>query len=197
MASTGLREKKAARTRLQIVEAALDLFIGRGFDETTMEDIAERAEIGSSTLYRYFPSKDLVILEPLLSFTDMGDYLRERPAEEPLSLALGSIITTTLAEFTTDDRVGEVRRIVDASPSPRAKLWDVMASSRDDLEHALADRLGRAPDDLTVVLTARMAMVVYELAAEAWWAGDHSRPIRDVVAETLAAVQAARVVIPG
>jgi AcrR family transcriptional regulator len=197
MAAPGLRDRKAARTRLQIVEAALDLFIARGFDETTMEEIAERAEIGSSTLYRYFPSKDLVILDPLLSFTAMADFLRDRPAEEPLSEALAAVITSALTEFSHDGRLAEVRRIVDASPSPRARLWDVMATSRDDLEHALADRLGVPSTDLSVVLTARNAMIVYELAAEAWWAGDHSRDVADVVAEVLAGVRKATISLPG
>ena len=196
MAATGLREKKAARTRQQIVDAALDLFLAHGFEQTTMEEIAERAEIGSSTLYRYFASKDLVILEPLMGFTEMGDHLRDRPADEPLPLALGAAITDSLVGFTSDDRVAHVRRIVDSTPGPRAKLWDVMMTSRDRLEHALGERMDLAPDHLSVVLTARTTMMVYELAAEAWWAGEHSRPITEVVAETLTAVQAASVVMP-
>lgn len=196
MAATGLREKKAARTRQQIVDAALDLFIQRGFDQTTMEEIAERAEIGSSTLYRYFPSKDQVILEPLMGFTEMGEHLRDRPADEPLAVALGAAVKGSLVSFTTDDRVAHVRRIVDNTPGPRAKLWDVMMTSRDNLEHALGDRMGLPADHLSVVLTARTTMMVYELAAEAWWAGDHSRPILEVVDEVLAEVQAATVVTP-
>ena len=196
MAATGLREKKAARTRQQIVDAALDLFIQRGFDQTTMEEIAERAEIGSSTLYRYFPSKDQVILEPLMGFTEMGEHLRDRPADEPLAVALGEAIKGALVGFTTDDRVAEVRRIVDRTPGPRAKLWDVMMSSRDQFEHALSDRLGLPADDLSVIFTARTAMMVYELAAEVWWAGDHSRSIHHVVTEVLARVQTATVVMP-
>ena len=193
----GLRETKAARTRQQIVDAALDLFIEHGFDQTTMEEIAERAEIGSSTLYRYFPSKDLVILEPLLVFTEMGDHVRSRPSSEALEVTLGMAIASALTGFTSTERVAEVRRIVDNSPSPRAKLWDVMATSRNDLERAIADRLDLAADHLTVMLTARMTMVVYELAAEAWWAGDHSRPIGAVVQEVLQRLQAsASVVLP-
>jgi AcrR family transcriptional regulator len=182
---------------MQIVEAALDLFVAKGFDETTMEEIAERAEIGSSTLYRYFPSKDLVILDPLLSFAKMGDFLRERPTDEPFAASLAAVIATALAEFSNDGRLAEVRRIVDATPGPRARLWDVMATFRDDLEHAIADRLGLPSTDLSVVLTARNAMIVYELAAEAWWAGDHSRDVADVVAEVLAGVRKATISLPG
>lgn len=197
MAAVGLRERKAARTRHQIVEAALDLFLTRGFDQTTMEDIAERAEIGSSTLYRYFPSKDLVILEPILGFTEMGDHLRARPDDEPLRVALAGTIRDALHGFVTDDRLAEVRRIVDATPGPRAKLWDIMMTSRESLEHAVGERIGIPGDAMTAVLTARMTMVVYELAAEAWWAGDHSRPVDEVIEEVLAEVQTASVSVPG
>ena len=61
----GLRERNAAHTRELILDTALPLFLEQGYEATTMEEIAERAGIGTSTLYRYFPSKDLLVLEPL------------------------------------------------------------------------------------------------------------------------------------
>ena len=57
----GLREVKAARTREHIVDVAIELFIAQGYDQTTMEQIAEKAEVAPSTLYRYFTSKDLLV----------------------------------------------------------------------------------------------------------------------------------------
>ncbi|MFD1713938.1 TetR/AcrR family transcriptional regulator [Amnibacterium flavum] len=193
----GLRETKAARTRQQIVDVALGLFLDRGFDQVTMEEIAEGAEIGTSTLYRYFPSKDLLILDPLLSFTELGDRLRERPRDEPLEVALGAAIRGSLVDFTRAPVTAEVRRIVDTTPSPRAKLWDIMATSRVDLESAVADRMGAPIDDVGVALTSRMMMVVFEMVAEAWWAGDHTRPIDEAVDETLGRIQSADIVLPG
>ncbi len=61
----GLRERNAARTRELIINTALGLFLEHGYDATKMEDIAEAAGIGTSTLYRYFPTKDLLIIDPL------------------------------------------------------------------------------------------------------------------------------------
>ena len=52
----GLRETNATRTRAAIADTALALFLDRGYEETTMEDVAAAAQVGLSTLYRYFPS---------------------------------------------------------------------------------------------------------------------------------------------
>jgi AcrR family transcriptional regulator len=196
MTAMGLRETKAARTRQQIVDAALALFVDQGYDQTTMEEIADRAQIGSSTLYRYFPSKDLLILDPLLSFTEIGDRLRERPGNEALDVALGEAIRGALIGFTRASITAEIRRMVDTSPGPRAKLWDIMATSRVDLEAAVAARMGVPVDDIGVALTSRMAMVVFEMVAEAWWAGDHDRSMDEAVTTMLAQVQSAELLLP-
>lgn len=193
----GLRETKARRTRRHVVRVALELFIEQGFEQTTMEEIAERAEIGTSTLYRYFPSKDLLILDPLLVFTELGEHLRERPATEPLRVALGNAIRASLSGFADSGVTVEVRRIVDESASPRAKLWDYMAQSRKDLEEAIAARHDSPAPGIAIALTANMAFGVFELLAESWWAGDHARPISEVVDEMLAQVQGASIVMPG
>ena len=64
----GLREKKEEKTRKRIVDEALLLFKHNGYEPTTMEAIAEAAEVSRATLYRYFPSKDLVLLDHFMIF---------------------------------------------------------------------------------------------------------------------------------
>jgi AcrR family transcriptional regulator len=61
--SVGLRERKKQRQREAIVEVAVDLFRERGFEETRVQDILERAEISLGTFYNYFPGKDAVLDE--------------------------------------------------------------------------------------------------------------------------------------
>ena len=72
-ATPGLRERKKQRTREEIVEAAFELFDERGFDGTTIADIAEAAEIAPRTFFSYFPSKDDVV------FYDFEETRRRSP----------------------------------------------------------------------------------------------------------------------
>jgi transcriptional regulator GlxA family with amidase domain len=58
----GLRDRKRARTGLAIEEAALELFERQGFDATSVDQIAERAEVSRTTFFRYFPTKADVVL---------------------------------------------------------------------------------------------------------------------------------------
>src|SRR5690606_3901671 len=84
----GLRERKVERTRTALATAAIELFLAEGYEATTMEQIAERAELGSSTLYRHFPTKDLLLLDWFVRRFDLAAALRERPDDEPLPIAL-------------------------------------------------------------------------------------------------------------
>src|SRR3954463_14377999 len=67
----GLRERHMDRTRAAIVDAALALFQEQGFTETTIDAIAERADVGRRTVFRYFPAKGGVFF-PLLPARGLG-----------------------------------------------------------------------------------------------------------------------------
>jgi AcrR family transcriptional regulator len=192
----GLREKKTARTREQILDVAADLFLEHGYDETTMEQIAEAAEVAPSTLYRYFPSKDLLILGRLTEAIQLGEALRARPADEPVPQSLAATLLTVLDSFQDVQRFSELRHVIDISPVPRARVWDVFMQSRADLEKELAARMGRADDDVLVLMTARTTLAIFELVAERWWAGDHAVPRAELLNEVLRSIEASGIVLP-
>jgi AcrR family transcriptional regulator len=187
---------KTARTRLQIAEVAVTAFIEQGYDETTMEQIAEAAEIGTSTLYRYFPSKELLILEPFSQVLDYGRYLRARPADEPVDVALATALLD-LADELADParRIPEIRRIIDASAVPRARLWDVFLDSRADFEAALAERMHLEPTDPTVQITIGIALDVFYRVDEQW-KGDHRKDYRVLFREAVASLRATSIMLP-
>src|ERR671911_220241 len=79
----GLRERKKARTHEAIVDAALDLFERKGYEATTVEDIAAAADVSPRTFFRYFDSKvDLILAKNHETNVGLGALLAERPAGE-------------------------------------------------------------------------------------------------------------------
>lgn len=164
----GLREVKAERTRAAILHAALDLFAEQGFDLTTMEQIATDSQIGIATLYRYFPTKDGILLEPVVATQGLlASKLDARPNDEPLAEALGHALRDYLAEFDRDaENWLRLRDLLDHAPGPRARLWDVWAQDRAALERAIAARSSQAPDDLSVGIAAHTTMMVAQMALD-------------------------------
>ena len=121
---------KAERTRTAILEAALDLFSEQGFDPTTMEQIAARAEVGIATLYRYFPTKDGILSTPwcrlrVCSPNCWPPALPTSPSTKPCH-ALDTYLPSTTATSAAAD-------LLDAARSS-ARLWDLWAQERGLLE---------------------------------------------------------------
>lgn len=148
---TGLREQKKARTRAGIQAAALHLIERHGYHATTVEQIAERAEVSPSTFFRYFPTKEDVVLhdryDPLL----MAEF-RSQPAELTPVQALRRTLRTVLGALPEDERARERQRtmLILSVPELRARSLDQLAGTLRPFTEALAERTGRASDDPAV-----------------------------------------------
>lgn len=164
----GLRELKAHRTRAALHDSVLTLAEENGYEAVTIEQIADRAEVGISTLYRYFPSKDAILLDPIAAAVDdLADAFRSRPDDEPLDLSLGHAAEAYLAGVGDDAaHLARLRIQLDRAPGPRARLWDLVAQQRSLLVAAIAEREGVEPDDLGVVLAAQLTVMVVHLALD-------------------------------
>ena len=174
----------------------MSAFIEHGYDETTMEQIAEAAEIGTSTLYRYFPSKELLILEPFSEVLDFGHYLRARPDEETPAEALTGALLDLADQFSDPSRrIPDMRRIIDASAVPRARLWDIFLDSRADFEAALAERMGLPPHDAAVQISAGIALDIFYRVDEQW-KGDHDKDYRVLFRDALETLATSPIVLP-
>src|SRR5436305_6095989 len=99
----GLRERHMDRTRAAIVDAALGLFQEQGFTETTVDAIAERADVGRRTFFRYFPAKESVLFHDIdAQIQGMVDSLTARPADEPPFEALLAVLRESAGRFSAD-----------------------------------------------------------------------------------------------
>lgn len=166
----GLREKKAQRSRDRIVAEAMALFGGIGYESTTMEAIAEAADLSPSTLYRYFPTKDSIVLSSFMGNTArFSEVFAQRVKELPVERALGEAIFAVLAvEDEEPKHALLVRSILSQSPVARARLWDYLGEQQFQLTRQLAECLGKKQDDLSINLTVRIALEVLMAAADIW-----------------------------
>lgn len=192
----GLREKKAARARAHMLEVAVATFLDQGYDETTMEQIAELAEVSTSTLYRYFPSKDLLVLDRLANQTNVAQFLADRPEDETPAAALGAAVVASAAYYDNPSlRIPQLRRVIDNAPVPRARLWDLVLQNRADLEVELARRMGKAADDIEVRVSAGIAVDILQTADDEWKRGHH-RKYEELVRDLLSGLAAAQITVP-
>jgi AcrR family transcriptional regulator len=194
----GLREVKASRTREGIQQAALGLFEANGYEQTTMEQIADAAQVGIATLYRYFPTKDQILLEPVIaSLSDPAALLAARPADEPLEEALGQALHVFLTG--NDERAEETERLraqLDRAPGPRARLWDLWAQQRTLLENAIAERAGEDPSAIWVGVAAHMTMMIAEMALDLRRSALSSKTAAEYAEEVIALLQSRDSLIP-
>lgn len=194
----GLRERKAQRNRERIVSEAIKLFRKNGYEETTMESIADAAELSPSTLYRTFPTKDSIILEPMRLFTEQICGIFARHAEShPVEEALAEAIFSVVEESDRDAaQTLLVRSIIDKAPTARARLWDYIYAQQTELSRLIAERLKTKADDLRVALTAQLVMVIVGLAVDRWRASGGKRASRKTAEDMMRLLGAGEVVYP-
>lgn len=165
----GLRERKAEKTRKRISSEALQLFKRRGYEQTTMETIAEAAEVSASTLYRYFPSKDLILLEPMSGYLDFSAAISRRAADLPVEEALAeAVFAWAKWQDTNAEEILLVRSLIDQAPIPRARLWDIAYQKQRELNAVLAKKLRLSANDLQVELSARLLFTILGAVADRW-----------------------------
>ena len=147
----GLRQRKKIRTRGAIQHHALRLFRERGHEATTVSQIAEAAEISESTFFRYFPSKESVVLSD--DFDEaVFEALREQPAGLGPITALRRALRDAFADVSESELsdAAERARLMFAVPELREAFAGQLLAAIDTAAAALAERTHRPVDDLQV-----------------------------------------------
>jgi AcrR family transcriptional regulator len=150
----GLRERKKAKTRAAIQQEAMRLFRERGYDGATVEEIAEAAEVSPSTFFRYFPTKEDVVLRDDYDELLLEMFVNLPPDLTPLQACRQAV--RSLAEIsrslTPEERELErVRMLLTFSvPEVRARWINELVRSFRVLAEAVATRAGRPTDDIRV-----------------------------------------------
>ncbi|MET9862438.1 TetR family transcriptional regulator [Streptomyces smyrnaeus] len=163
-AKPSLRERKKIQTRQAIRRTAYRLFEEQGYDATPVDQIAEEAEVSPSTVFRYFPTKEDIVLtdeyDPLIEET-----LRQRPPNEPPVAALREALYSSIARIYQADAAETLQRIrlIREVPALRGRMSEHSAETAWLLRRALAERTGRAEDDLELrIVTGAMLGALME-----------------------------------
>lgn len=144
----GLRERKKAKTRAAIQEQALRLFQARGYDATTVEQIAEAAEVSPSTFFRYFGSKEDVILYDAMDPIILAAFIAQPEELTPLQ-AIRKTVVETFGALTAEQMAESLvrARLMYSEPELRsAVILDTIRTGQ-LFGDAIAERVGRRPDD--------------------------------------------------
>ncbi|HZA79689.1 MAG TPA: TetR family transcriptional regulator [Acidimicrobiales bacterium] len=168
-AANGLRERKKARTREAIIDAALDLFARKGFDATTVEDIAAAADVSPRTFFRYFDSKlDLVMARNEAHGEKLGPLIEARPPEEGPLEALRHVLRAELSERLADPASAREFQVMCTTPTLRNMAREHFQDEEAELARAFATRLGVAQDDLTAHVLAATAISAAWTVVDRW-----------------------------
>jgi AcrR family transcriptional regulator len=163
----GLRERKKARTRAALREHALRLIREQGYDATTVEQIAEAAEVSPSTFFRYYPTKEDVVLQDDMDLLFM-DVFRAQPASLSPLAAMRAALRTALGALAADDlaQLQETMELAVAVPAVRARMLEEFARTSKVIAEAVAARSGKAADDFPVQV---FAGAIVGIAMAAWF----------------------------
>jgi AcrR family transcriptional regulator len=147
----GLRDRKKLQTRRVIRNEAMRLIEENGFANTTVEQIAEAAEVSPSTFFRYFPSKEMVLMANDLDLVTI-EALEKQPADMPSLQAFRRALEITMATLSEDEwRFERARlRMVLSIPELKTAQFDEYRNTVAALTAADCRRTGREPDDFEV-----------------------------------------------
>ncbi|WP_051885581.1 TetR/AcrR family transcriptional regulator [Streptomyces hygroscopicus] len=146
-----MRERKKIKTRQAIRRAALRLFAEQGYEATPVDRIAAAADVSTSTVFRYFPAKEDIVLTDEYDVL-MAEAIRERPPDEPPAVSLRHAVVGLLGPAAGAEREELLVRLalVRQVPALRTRMSGGLADNGVLLGEVLAERSGRAPDDFEV-----------------------------------------------
>jgi AcrR family transcriptional regulator len=147
----GLRERKKARTRAALRQHALRLFREQGYQQTTVEQIAAAAEVSPSTFFRYFPTKEDLVLQDDVDTMIAAAFERQPAGLGPVAAFRAALREVTGSYSQADlDVIRETTALIVTVPEVRARATDEFARMIAVLSESLARRTGRPADDLAV-----------------------------------------------
>ncbi|MER8185214.1 helix-turn-helix domain-containing protein [Kitasatospora sp. NPDC094015] len=160
--STGRRERKKAQTRQSLADAALELFLERGYDQVGVKDIADRADVSVTTLFKHFSGKEALVFDQEDDQeAGLVAAVRDRPPGRTIPQALREhllLAQTRFAVQAADPRFGDFQRMVRDTPALSDYSHRMWMRHEAALAGAIAEAVGAPADDIGCAALARFAL---------------------------------------
>jgi AcrR family transcriptional regulator len=168
--TVGRRERKNAQTRRALSEAALRLFLERGYDQVSVKEIADAVDISVPTVFKHVPDgKEALMFDDGVERREsLLAAVRQRPAGQSVMAALREFMSGR-GPFVADPAPEFRRRteLIQNTPALRGYSRTLWIRCEDDLAAAIAAEIGRPPDDMTARAAARYVLEIPEFAGAA------------------------------
>lgn len=180
MTELARRERKRLATSAAVRRAALELFLDRGFDAVSVEEVAERADVSPSTVYRHFPTKEDLVLADLAERQEQFLHLLDaQPAHSDLGEAL---VEATLEWVPTGEDEALLRQeaaLIMATDALYSAMHAMVARWEGPICLRLATRCGRPANDLELRQLTALFCASVRIIIREWALDDRGRTLRD------------------
>ncbi|MET7299213.1 TetR/AcrR family transcriptional regulator [Embleya sp. NPDC005575] len=157
----GRRERKKAATRQAIADAALQLFLERGYDQVSIRDIADAADVSTTTVFKHFTGKEALVFDREDDReSELVAAVRQRPAGLSILDALRRHVLDTWLLLSEHPQIAEFSDLVDSTPVLRAYAEHMWTRHAGALGAAVADEIGVEHDDLACMALARFVLEI-------------------------------------
>jgi AcrR family transcriptional regulator len=190
----GLRERTRLAVRAQLTTVAWDLFVERGYDSTTVDEIAAAVGMSQRSFFRYFASKeDVVLVKFEVVGTLLAAALANRPASENAWTALRHAFDVIVDPTERDRRHGLVLlRVVNQTPALRGRTLEQQLHWQELLTPLVAQRMTPRADaghDLSAAVVTAAALACLNVANFAWLNSDGTESLRRLLDDAMREVQ--------
>jgi AcrR family transcriptional regulator len=186
----GLRERKKFAAMRRIQEVAMDLFDEREFADVTIEEIAETADVSPSSVYRYFGTKEQVVLWDDFDVRLLDSFEAEFASHRPVEAMRRSLSGAITELFNRDDDlVKRKTRYALEEPALRPALLEQTDVFTQRVAEAFARASGQAADELEPQVVAATLIAALMAAARHWYSHGYQNPVVDEFEQALAIVE--------
>lgn len=186
----GLRERRRATAIRRIQEAALDLFDARGFENVTIEEIAEAADLSPSSVYRYLGTKEGIVLYDEFDFRLIEAVEAELAAHPPVEAVRRAVASIMAAFYGRDEALARRKlRYALEDPHLHAATTQQVDQFAQLVAATLARAAGRDANELEIQVIATTLVWALTTAARIWQSEGYVRPLQPLLDEALAVVE--------